>query len=267
VTCNTFAVYIVNGVGIRWPGRKEAVMAKQVVPESARRRRRPTKQGAVLSERLIVDTALRLLRHHGSAGLSVRRLGVALGADPSTLYRYFDGIDDLTLAIADELIGRSFHGWEPTGDWWRDLHSLGIRSHASYLDHPQAAVLSASRVSGRTSEKSAVETILGILREAGFPDGAAVRLYRAYVDQMLAFAALDGAELALPDDVRESDRQLWRSSYAQLPAETHPHIAATAELLVDLSERSAYPDALELLLDGARALLHRLDSARGTTTP
>jgi len=237
-------------------------MAKQVVSDAARKRRRPTKQGAVLSEQLIMETALRLLRHHGSAGLSVRRLGAALGADPSTLYRYFRGIDDLTLAIADELIGRSFHGWEPTGDWWRDLHSLGIRSHAAYLDHPQAAVLSASRVSGRTSEKAAVDTILGILREAGFPDGAAVRLYRAFVDQMLAFAALDGAELALPEDVRESDRQLWRSSYAQLPAETHPHIAATAGLLVELSDRSAYPDALELLLDGARALLHRLDAKR-----
>ena len=123
-------------------------MAKQVVSDSARKRRRPTKQGAVLSEQLIMETALRLLRHHGSAGLSVRRLGAALGADPSTLYRYFRGIDDLTLAIADELIGRSFRGWEPTGDWWRDLSSHGIRSHAAYLDHPQSAVLSASRVSG-----------------------------------------------------------------------------------------------------------------------
>ncbi|MFE7417968.1 TetR/AcrR family transcriptional regulator [Rhodococcus sp. NPDC057529] len=237
-------------------------MAKQMVSDSPRRRRRPTKQGVVLSEQAIIETALRLLRHHGSAGLSARRLGAALGADPSTLYRYFRGIDDLTLAIADELIGRSFHGWEPTGDWWRDLYALGIRSHAAYLDHPQAAVLSASRVSGRASEQAAVDTILGILREAGFPDGAAVRLYRAFVDQMLAFAALDGAELALPDDVRESDRELWRSSYTQLPAETHPNIAATAGLLVGLADRSAYPDALELFLDGARTLLQRLDAAR-----
>ena len=50
-------------------------MAKPVVPEEKRRRRRPTRSGTVLSERLIVETALRLLREHGSAGLSARRLG------------------------------------------------------------------------------------------------------------------------------------------------------------------------------------------------
>ncbi|NUK13716.1 helix-turn-helix transcriptional regulator, partial [Streptomyces lunaelactis] len=72
-------------------------MPKPVVPEEARRRRRPTKSGAVLSQQLIVETALRMLQEHGSAGLTVRRLGTALGADPSTLYRYFNGIDDLTL--------------------------------------------------------------------------------------------------------------------------------------------------------------------------
>lgn len=82
-------------------------MAKDVVPEEARRRRRPTRRGTVLSEKLIVETALRMVREHGSAGLSARRLGAALGADPSTLYRYFEGMDGLTLAIGEELIGRA----------------------------------------------------------------------------------------------------------------------------------------------------------------
>ncbi|MFB7209271.1 hypothetical protein [Streptomyces sp. NPDC056255] len=49
-------------------------MADGVVSEAQRKRRRPTKQGAVLSERLIVDTALRLVVQHGGAeALSVRR--------------------------------------------------------------------------------------------------------------------------------------------------------------------------------------------------
>ena len=43
-------------------------MAKQVVPETERRRRRPTRQGTVLSEKLIVRTALRMLREHGAPG-------------------------------------------------------------------------------------------------------------------------------------------------------------------------------------------------------
>ncbi|MDH2391139.1 TetR/AcrR family transcriptional regulator [Streptomyces sp. HNM0663] len=230
-------------------------MPKRVVPEPARRRRRPTKNGAVLSESLIVETALRMLRVHGSAGLTARRLGTALGADPSTLYRYFRGMDDLTLAIGDALIGRAVQGWRGTGDWHADLRDLGLRIHSAYLEHPQAAVLTANRVSGRRHEIDADELILGILRDAGFRDADAVRFYHAFIDQTLAFAALDAASLALPDEARSADEEVWQATYARLPAETHPHIAAVAPLLVADMNLSAYPTALELLLNSAAARL------------
>ncbi|MFJ4340168.1 TetR/AcrR family transcriptional regulator [Streptomyces sp. NPDC088915] len=224
-------------------------MAKKVVPEAERRRRRPTRTGTVLSEGIIVDTALRMLREHGSGGLTARRLGAALGADPSTLYRYFAGMDDLTRAIGDELMGRALAGWRPTGDWRTDLRSLGLAVHASYLAHPQAAVLTASRVTGRPREIAVDETILGILRGAGLSDPAAVHAYHAFIDQSLAFAALDAGSLALTDEARAVDEEMWQSTYALLPAETHPHIAATAHLLARRMPHSAYPAVLEMLLD------------------
>ncbi|MFD9128830.1 TetR/AcrR family transcriptional regulator [Kitasatospora sp. NPDC059571] len=239
-------------------------MAKQVVAEADRRRRRPTRQGAVLSERMIVETALRMLREHGGAGLTARRLGLALGADPSALYRYFAGMDELTLAIGDELIGRALDGWTAAGSWRDDLRELGLRIHRSYLDHPQAAVLTASRVTGRAREVAADEAVLGVLRGAGFPDAAAVRIYHAFIDQSLAFAALDAASLALPAAAREADERMWESTYARLPAETHPNIAATAGLLAGRMTDSAYPVALEMLLDSAAAQLAavRTDAGR-----
>ncbi|MFC9704829.1 TetR/AcrR family transcriptional regulator [Streptomyces sp. NPDC056943] len=232
-------------------------MGKQVVPESARRRRRPTKNGAVLSERLIVETALRMLAEHGGEGLTARRLGLALGADPSTLYRYFAGMDDLTLAIGAELVGRALEGWSPTGDWREDLRRLGLRIHGAYLAHPQAAVLTASRVTGRAQETAVDEAILAVLRTAGFPDPDAVRIYHVFIDQSLAFAALDAASLALPAAAREADERMWESAYARLSAASHPHIAATAGLLAARMNHSAYPAALDMLLDSATAQLGR----------
>ncbi|WP_034088075.1 TetR/AcrR family transcriptional regulator [Streptacidiphilus albus] len=238
-------------------------MPKQVVPEADRQRRRRTKQGTVLSHRLIVETALRMLHEHGAAGLSARRLGLALGTDASTVYRYFRGMDDLTLAIADELISGAMANWRATGDWRADLRDLGLRIHAAYLTHPQAAVLTANRVSGRAHEVASDEAILGTLRTAGFPDRAAARIYHAFIDQTLAFAALDAASLALPEAAREADEQVWQATYARLPAETHPHIAATAELLVARMNRSAYPAALEMLLNSAAAELAAPRAADG----
>ncbi|MFI7355913.1 TetR/AcrR family transcriptional regulator [Streptomyces avidinii] len=240
-------------------------MAKDVVPEEARRRRRPTRQGTVLSERLIVETALRMVREHGSAGLSARRLGAALGADPSTLYRYFDGMDGLTLAMGEELIGRALAGWAPTGRWRDDLRSLGLRIHGAYLAHPQAALLTASRVTGRPREIATDEAILASLRGAGFPDADAVRIYHAYIDQALAFAALDAGSLALTDEARESDEERWESTYARLPADAYPNIAATAGLLAARMPHSAYPVALEMLLDTAERQLADTDGGSGGT--
>lgn len=238
-------------------------MPKDVVPEEARRRRRPTRQGTVLSERLIVETALRMVREHGSAGLTARRLGAALGADPSTLYRYFDGMDGLTLAIGEELIGRALAGWVPTGRWREDLRSLGLRIHGAYLAHPQAALLTASRVTGRPREIAADEAILGSLRGAGFGDEDAVRIYHAYIDQCLAFAALDAGSLALTEQARESDEERWESTYARLPAGTYPNIAATAGFLAARMPHSAYQVALDMLLESAERELAEAGGSAG----
>ncbi|WP_371675647.1 helix-turn-helix domain-containing protein [Streptomyces sp. NBC_01276] len=237
-------------------------MSERVVPEGRRRRSRPTKHGAVLSERLIVDTALRLVEQHGAKALSVRRLGAALGADPTALYRYFRNTDALLLALADELIGRAQQGWTATGDWREDLRSMGRRIHASYLAQPQAALLAAHRTTGRRHETRAVETILGILRDGGFPDALAVRIYHAFVDQSLAFAAQDAAAAALPPSAAAADAEVWHAAYSHLPADTHPNIAAAYPLLAVDMRDSGYPFALELMLIAVAALHPDADAGR-----
>ncbi|GGU82566.1 TetR family transcriptional regulator [Streptomyces litmocidini] len=229
-------------------------MSERVVPEGRRQRRRPTKQGAVLSERLIVETALRLIAQHGAEALSVRRLGAALGADPTALYRYFRNTDALLLAVADEIIGRAQEGWAATGDWRTDLRELGLRIHGCYQAYPQAAALAAHRTTGRPYETRAVERILGVLRSAGFPDPLAVRIYHAFVDQALAFAAQDAAALALPPAAREKEAEVWHAVYGRLSPETHPNVAATLPLLAADMRDSGYPFALELMLAAVAAL-------------
>jgi len=212
----------------------------------------------VLSEQVIVETALNLVAQQGAQALTVRKLGAALGADPSSIYRYFESTDELLLALTEELIGRAQEGWHASGDWRADLREIGLRVHASYRAHPQAALLAAHRTTGRENEAQAVEVILGVLRGAGLGDQEAVRIYHAFVDQALGFAALDAATLALPAAAQEADLDVWRERYAALPADTHPNIAATAALLAVDMRRSGYPFALELLLD---AIAQRVTTA------
>lgn len=213
-------------------------------------RRRPTKSGAVLSHELIVATAIRLLGRHGSEALSVRRLGAALGADPSSLYRYFSSTDDLVLAVADELIGMSLAATRLTGEWRGDLRRIGIVLHRTYTAHPHIAVLAASRVTRRPHEIRGVETGLAVLRAAGFAPAEAARHYHRFIDFTLGFAAIDSAAAALPASAADADREAWRATYARLPADRFPRIAESADALAESFATSAYPGALEVFLDG-----------------
>ena len=120
------------------------------VPQE-RRRRRPTRSGVLLSEDLIVETALRLIGEHGPEALSVRRLGAALGCDPTALYRYFHDTDDLVLAIADRIIGDAMAGFVPGDDWVAALREMALRVRAGYLAHPRAAAMAAHRVTRRST--------------------------------------------------------------------------------------------------------------------
>ncbi len=106
-------------------------------------------------------------------------------------------------------------------------------------------------------ELAADEAELDVLRTAGFPLADTVRIYQAFIDQTLAYAALDAASLALPSGSLRADEGIWRSTYARLPRTTYPRIAEAAPLPAARMVDSAYPVALEMLLDSAAAQLRR----------
>ncbi|MBL1099439.1 TetR/AcrR family transcriptional regulator [Streptomyces coffeae] len=212
-----------------------------------RRRRRPTRSGTLLSAELIVDCALRLIGEHGPEALSVRRLGAALGCDPSAVYRYFRNTDDLLLAVADRIIGDSMAGFVPGSDWVDSLREMARRVRDGYLAHPRAAALASYRVTRRENEFHSVETGVGILLRAGFAPARALRLYLAFVDTVLGHAALDAATLALPAAQRETDGWASTLAYRSVDADVYPVLASVRDDL-DILAESSFEDALELVL-------------------
>lgn len=235
-------------------------MTTRVPPE--RRRRRPTRSGVLLSEELIVDTALRLIGEHGPEALSVRRLGAALGCDPTALYRYFHDTDDLVLAIADRIIGDAMEGFAPGDDWVASLREMALRVRAGYLAHPRAAALAAHRVTRRRSEIRAVDMGIGLLLSAGFAPSAAARLYLAFIDTVLSHAAADAAFLALPRPQREADQRAWRDVYQDLDPSTYPALTAVRRELPGMADGS-FEEAVELLLEALAARASRNGAAGG----
>ncbi|KOU66874.1 TetR family transcriptional regulator [Streptomyces sp. MMG1533] len=233
-------------------------MATRIPQE--RRRRRPTRSGVLLSEDLIVETALRLIGEHGPEALSVRRLGAALGCDPTALYRYFHDTDDMVLAIADRIIGDAMAGFVPGDDWVASLREMALRVRAGYLAHPRAAAMAAHRVTRRKNEIQAVETGIGLLLSAGFEPARAARLYLAFIDTVLSHAAADAAFQALPRQQREADQGAWRDVYQGLDPVAYPALTAARRELPGMADNS-FEEAVDLLLE---ALAARAPARRGS---
>jgi AcrR family transcriptional regulator len=216
-------------------------------------RRTSTRTGLVLSRDLIADTAMRLIGEQGGEALSVRKLGAALGASPTAIYRHFATMDDLLLELADRLIGIAIDGFETGPDWQADLLDLARRAHRVYLDHPRLALLVAARTTGGANEARVVELILGTMRRAGFDGDEAVRHYRTFGDTVLAFSAVDSGFQALPQSLREADRARWAAHHANADPATHPNIKALAPQLIAHADIESFDAAIKLFVGALAA--------------
>src|SRR4051812_30805277 len=162
---------------------------------SPRVRRRPTRAGVVLHPGMIIDAALRLIEAPGRNALTVRRLGIELGADPSAIYRYFRNVDALLMAISDRLLAETIDGFVPGPDWAGSLRALAEGIYRSALRHPRLSLLSAVRFTAGPYELRAADLGIGLLISAGFPGPDAVRHYRDLIETVWALAAIDSSEL------------------------------------------------------------------------
>lgn len=213
-----------------------------------------------LSPELIVATSLEVLEHGGVKDLSFRKLGAALGVDPTAIYRHFKNKDELILAIADSLMVSAMEGFEPHDDWLETIRDLMYRTRRVYMAHPQAAVLGVTRVTRRAGEIHIVEQILAALFRGGCGAQEAARLYRVIDDLNLAFAGLDAAFRILPPEDQAKDTGAWSNEYSRLDSSVFPAISAAAAELPAIGEDPTYELAVDLLLDSIARRVSRIAS-------
>ncbi|MFE1229243.1 TetR/AcrR family transcriptional regulator [Streptomyces sp. NPDC058745] len=224
-----------------------------------RRRRRPTRSGTVLSAESITTAALALIEAPGGNALTVRKLGAALGCDPSSVYRYFPDTDAILMAAADRLIHDSLQGLTRSDSWERDLRDFAHRLHRSMLAHPRLAMVRASRVTAGPAEAHAIDTGIGILLRAGYTPLQAVRRYRLFVDTILAQAAADAAaQNPDPQDRDERPDRTWSEYQHGFPTGEYPHLDAVRSELFAMGEPT-FPEILDLMIQSFAQQLDRPD--------
>jgi AcrR family transcriptional regulator len=205
-----------------------------------------------LTPEMIVAESLRLLDTEGSDGFSMPKLGRALGADPTAVYRHFASKDDLVLAIADRLIAEAQTGLVPQECWLDSVEQVARRFRATCVAHPAAAALTAHRTTQGPAEIRAVDMLIGAVRQAGFDGAEAAVVYRAIADFTLAWAGGEAAFLAMDADLQQADRSAWSRTYRAVDRDDYPHIWSLRDELANVQDDDIFEMVLSFFLAGLR---------------
>ena len=206
-----------------------------------------------LTRELLVRESLRLLDKDGVAGFSLPKLGRALGADPTAIYRHFASKDDLVLAIAEAMIEEGLRDLEPFECWMETLREIAHRARRGCLEHPAAASLVTYRTTQGPAEMRSVDIILGALHQAGFTGKEAALVYRAFGDFALYWAGGEGTFLALDKAAQQKDRDAWTRAYLTADRAVYPSIWRVREELPVITDDEIFETVLSLVLGGIAA--------------
>jgi AcrR family transcriptional regulator len=203
-----------------------------------------------LTPELIVKESLRLLDSDRAGGFSLPKLGRALGADPTAVYRHFASKDDLVLAIADALIEEATAG-VTLGDCWVETITEGARRlRRTYLAHPAAAALSACRTTQRPAELRTVNVLIGAVLAAGFEGAEAAVVYRALGDFALYWSGGEATFWTLDEKAQQTDRAAWTRAYLAAGEEEFPHIFAVRDELPKVADEDIFETILSMVMAG-----------------
>jgi AcrR family transcriptional regulator len=223
---------------------------------TAGRRNGRLRRGSLTPEAIVTES-LRLLDTEGADGFSLPKLGRALGADPTAVYRHFSSKDDLVLAIADRLIEQAMTGLVAQECWVDTVIDTTRRLRTTYRAHPAAAALSMSRTTQRPAEMHVVDVLIGAVLQAGFTGAAAARMYRAIGDFTLAWAGGEAAFLALDPSQQAADISAWTRAYLAVDRAEYPHIWQIRDDLGGVTDDHIFETILDLVIRGFMAAAPR----------
>ncbi|NSL42866.1 TetR/AcrR family transcriptional regulator [Streptomyces sp. 8P21H-1] len=196
-------------------------------------------------------TALDLLDRSGLDALTMRRLADAMDVQAGALYRYYATKQDLLMAMAEHMVGGVAEAAAATGDtvWSERLVALARALRAALLAHRDGARVFAGTHATGAHTLGFAETVVGVLRKAGFSDDDAARTLFTVanftvghtLEEQAALSA-HGAEPSSPDVLR-----------AAVTPRDHPHLHATLSALTDTDFDQLFEFGLNLLVDGLRA--------------
>lgn len=207
-----------------------------------------------LTRERVLSAAVDVLDREGLEALSMRRLGVELGVEAMSLYRYVpskaDLLDGIHGTILEEMaVPRASRSWKTS----LRAHARAFR--AVLVAHPHALPLFAMRPAVSPVALRHVESGLALLRGAGFDVDDALSAFQIVVafvvgHTMSTHATPAGDERGTP-------------VYRELPGAEFPYVIEASRALAEHDVERELEMGLDVVLDGLET---RLAKRRGALT-
>jgi AcrR family transcriptional regulator len=168
-----------------------------------------------LTREAILDAAIELLDRDGMAGLSMRKLGAAVGVEAMSLYNHVPNKDALLDGIHERIL-LSLEAPAHTRSWQAFVRHQALALHGALQSHPNAIPLFATRPAATAASMDRLERYLEVLSRAGFKPIDALSIVQLVAQLVVGHAMwTTSVDVVLLDDdapphVKQASRALTK---------------------------------------------------------
>jgi AcrR family transcriptional regulator len=215
-----------------------------------------------LSKRTVTENALKLADADGLDALTIRKLAQHLGVTPMALYWHFRSKEDLLEGVAEQVWGEIDTEVDPDAPWWAQIQVM-LESLVSVLRaHPAAPQLLLEHEKRNEAALRATETVLEILRTAGFDATYASTIARGALWTGITLVMSEpGFKPELTAEERTEMQRRNQVQLAMLPTARYPRLVECAGPMSTCDDPEFhYQFGIGMFVDGVRAAAARLES-------
>jgi AcrR family transcriptional regulator len=205
-----------------------------------------TESRTPLNKERVLDAAIALADESGIESLTMRKLAEALGVEAMSLYYHVANKDLILDGIVDQAFCEIDMGFVQL-DWRSAMTHRAISVREVLSRHPWAISLMQSRTNPGPALLHHHDSVIGILRQAGFSIEMTAHAFSALDAYIYGFVS---QELSLPFDTASAEgvAEIAESFLENFPTEAFPHLA---ELTIEhvMQPGYNYADEFEFGLD------------------
>lgn len=205
----------------------------------------------VLSQDLIVDTALSMLGNESLDAVSMRRVAQELGTGAASLYAHVSNKEELRELMLDRLLGRVPLPEPDPERWQEQIREIAREQFEVLTAHPGIARV-AMEATGPTGPNALLfaEGVIAVLRSGGLSQVEGALAFDLLSQWVAAFAMEAGAArtIEISDEIERRGAQI--RNYMRSRSSSFPNLLGLGSLVGSTSVIERYEFGLNVFLAG-----------------